>query len=101
MGQRQTKESITMDLVYIASANLFTDKTLRFFLQTFVGAADTEGAKRGCIFGIFDPLHYQNVTERKFLFFATNFLKVSDDYSLELSLYLNFFEFVESFNMHF
>ena len=91
-------ESFTIELVSIASAQLFPDKTLRSFTNFLPEQLNLECQWEVAISEIPYPLRYQNVTEGKFMFFDKKFSKSSEFYCLEPGLYPTFTDIVEAVN---
>ena len=80
-------ESLTIELVSNASAQLFPDNTLSSFTNFLTEQLNLEGQWEVAISEISYPSMYQNVTEGKFMFFDKKFSKSSEFYYLEPGLY--------------
>ena len=82
-----TLESFTTVLVSIASAKLFSEKTLRSFTNFSAEQLNLEGQGEVAISEIPYPSRYQKVTEGKLVFYDKNFSKSSEFYYVEPGLY--------------
>ena len=71
-------ESITIELVSNASAQLFSDNTLSSFTDFLPEQLNLDGQWEVAISEISYPSMYQNVTEGKVMFFERNLSKSSE-----------------------
>ena len=81
-------ESITIELVSNASAQLFPDKTLSPFTNFLPEQLNLESQWEVAVSEISYLSMYQNVTQGKVMFFRKKLSKSSDFYYLESGLYL-------------
>ena len=91
-------ESLTIELVSNASAQLFPDNTLSSFTNFLPEQLNLEGQWEVAISEISYPSMYQNVTEGKFMFFDKKLSKSSEFYYLEPGLYPSITDIVEVMN---
>ena len=91
-------ESFTIELVSIASAQLFADKTLSSFTNFLPKQLNLEGPWEVAFSEISYPSMYQNVTEGEIMFFDRKLSKSSEFYYLQPGLYLSLTNFVEAMN---
>ena len=91
-------ESFTINLVFIASGELFPDKRLSSLTNFIPEQLNLEGQWEVAISEISYPSMYQNITEGKFKFFAEKFSKSTSTYNLEPGLYTSITDFVEAMN---
>ena len=92
-------ESFTIELVSNDSAQLFPDNTLSSCTNILPEELNLDGQWEVAISEISYPSRYQNVTERKFMFFDKNFSKLSEFYYLESGLYPSITDIVEAKNI--
>ena len=79
-------ESFTIDLVLIASAQLFPDNTFSLFTKLSPEQLNLEDELEMAISEFIQPSVYQNITERKFNLFDENFSQPSEFFHLEAGL---------------
>ena len=87
-----------MELVSNASAQLFPDNTLSFFINFLPEQLNLDGQWEVAISEISYPSMYQNVPEGKFMFFDKK-PKISKFYYLEPGLYPSITDIVEGMNI--
>ena len=92
-------ESLTIELVSNASAQLFPDNTLSSFTNFIPQQLNLDGQWEVATSEIFYPSKYQNVTVGKFLFFDIKLLKSSAFYYLKPGLYPSITDNVEAINV--
>ena len=92
-------ESFTIELVSIASAQLFPDNTLSYFTNFLPEQLNLVGQWEDAISEISYPSTYQNVTEGRFIFLDKKFSQSSDVYYLESGLYPSITDIVEAMNI--
>ena len=83
-------------MVSNASAQLFPDNTLSSFTNLLSEQLNLESQWEVAISEKFYPSMYQNVTERKFMFFDRKLSKSSEFYYLEPGLYPSITDIVEA-----
>ena len=91
-------QSFTIELVSNISVQIFPDKTLSSFTNFLPQQLYLEDQWEVAISLLFYPLMYQNVRERKLMFFDKSFSKSSDFYYLEPRLYPSITDSVEAMN---
>ena len=91
-------KSFKLELVSKESAELFPDKTLSSFKVFLPAQLNLKGQLEVAISALSYPSMYQNVRERKLMFFDKKFSKSSDFYYLEPGLYLSIKDIVEDMN---
>ena len=91
-------ESFAIELVSNASAKLFPDNTLSSFKKFLPEQLNLEGQGEVPISEISYPSMYQNVTERKFMFFDRKLSTSLEFYYLEPGLYPSNTDIVEAMN---
>ena len=91
-------ESFTIELVSIASPQLFPDNTLSSFTILLPEQLSLEGQWEVAISEISNPSMYQNVTKGKFMFFDKKLSRSSEVYYLEPGLYPSIMDIVETMN---
>ena len=89
-------ESLTIELVSNASAQLFPDNTLSSFRNFLPEQLNLDGQWEVAVSGISYPSMYQNITEGKFMFFDKKLSKSSEFYYLEPGLYPSITDIVEA-----
>ena len=89
-------DSFTIELVSNASLQLFPNNTLSSFTNFLPEQVNLDGQWEVAICEIFYPSMYQNVTERKFLFYDEKFSKSTEAYYLEPGLYSSITDIVEA-----
>ena len=94
-------ESFTIELVSNASAQLFPDNTLSSFTNFLPEQLNLDGPWEVAISEISYPSMYQNVTERKFMFFEKKLSKSSEFFYLEPGLHPSITDIVEAMNILF
>ena len=92
-------ESFTTEFVSNASAELFRGNTLSFFTNFIPEQLNLDGQWQVRISEISCPSTYQNVTERKFMFFDKKLSKSSELYHLEPGLYPSITHLGEAMNI--
>ena len=92
-------ESFTIELVSIASAQLFPDNALSSFTNFLPEQLNLDSQWEVAISEISYPSMYQNVTEGKFMVFDKKLSKTSEFYYLEPGLCPSFTDFVEAMNV--
>ena len=92
-------ESFTIELVSIASAQLFPDNTLSSYTKFLPGQLNLEGQWDLAISEISYPSLYQNVTEGKIMFFDKKLSKSSGFDYLEPGFYSSITDIVEAMNI--
>ena len=92
-------ESCTIELVSNASTQLFPDNTLSSFTNFLPEQLNLDGQWEVAISEISYASMYQNITERKFLFFDKKLLKASEFYYLEPALHPSITDIVEAMNI--
>ena len=92
-------ESITIELVSNASAQLFPDNTLSSFTNFLPEQLNLDGQWEFAISEISYPSMYQNVTEGKIMFFDRKLSNSSDFYYPEPGLYPSNTDIVEAMNI--
>ena len=92
-------ESFTKALVSNPSAQLFPDNTLSSFTNFLPEQLNLDGQWEVAISEITYPSMYQNVAERKFMFFDKKLSKSSEFYYLEPGLYPSITDFVKAMNI--
>ena len=92
-------ESLTIELIFNASVQLFPDNTLSSFTNFLPEQLNLEGQWEVTISEISYPSMYQNVTEGKFMFFDKKFSNSSKFYHLEPGLYTSYTDIVETKNI--
>ena len=92
-------ESFTVQLVSIASAQLFPDNTLSSFTNFLLEQLNLDGQWEVAISEKSYPSLYQNVMEGKFMFFDKKLSKSSEFYYLEPGLYPSITDNVEAMNI--
>ena len=92
-------ESLTIELVPNASAQLFPDNTLSPFTNFLPEQLNLDGPWEVAISEISYPSMYQSVTEGKFMFFDKKFSKSTNFYYLEPGLYPSITDIVEAMNI--
>ena len=91
-------ESLTIELVSNASAQLFPDNILNSFTIFLPEQLNLEGQWEVAISEISYPSMYQKVAKGKFMFFDRKLSKSSDFYYLELGRYASITDIVEAMN---
>ena len=91
-------ESVTIELVSNASAQLLPANTLGSFTNFLPEQLNLEGQWEVAISELSYPSMYQNVTEGKFMFFDKKLSKSSEFYYLEPRLYPFITDIVEAMN---
>ena len=89
-------DSFTIDLVSNASLQLFPNNTLSSFTYFLPEQVNLDGQWEVAICEIFYPSMYQNVTERKFMFYDEKLSKSTEAYYLEPGLYSSITDIVEA-----
>ena len=92
-------ESFTIELVSNASAQLFPENTLSCFTKFLPEQLNLEGQWEVAISEIYYQSVYQNVTDRKVMFFHKKLSKSSEFYCLEPGLYPSIADIVETMNI--
>ena len=93
-------ESFTIELVSNPSAQLFPDNTLSSFTNFLPEQLNLDGQWEVAISQIFYKISmYQNVTERKIMFYDKKLSKSSEFYYLEPCLYPSITDIVEAINI--
>ena len=92
-------ESVTIELVSNASAQLFPDNTLSSFTNFLPEQLNLEGQWEVAISEIPYPSMYQNVTEGKITYLGKKISKSSEFYYLEPGLYPSITDIVEASNI--
>ena len=87
---------LTIELVPIASAQLFPDNTLGCFTNILPDQLNLEGQWEVAISETSHPSMYQIVTEGKFMFFDKKLSKPLEFYYLELGLHPSITDIVEA-----
>ena len=88
----------TLELVSKESAEPFPDKTLSSSKNFLPEQPNLESQLEVAISALSYPSMYQNVRERKLMFFDKKFSKSSDFYYVEPGLYLSIKDIVEDMN---
>ena len=91
-------DSFTIELVSIASGELFPDNTLSSFTNFSSEQVNLEGQWEVAISDISYPSLYQNITEGYFKFFDEKLSKYTSTYSIEPCLYNSITDIVEAMN---
>ena len=91
-------ESLTKELISIASAQLFADNTLSSPPNFLPEQLNLKGQWEVAISEISHPSKYQNVTEGRFMFFGKKFSESSEFNYLEPGLYPSITDIVEAMN---
>ena len=91
-------ESLTIELISNASAQLFSDNTLSSSTNFLPEQLNLDGQWEVAISEKSYPSMYQNVTEGKFMFFDKKLSKSSQFYYLETGLYPSITDIVEAMN---
>ena len=89
-------ESLTIELISNASAQLCPDNTLSPFTNFLPEQLNLEGQWEVAISKLSSPSMYQNVTEAKFMFFDNKLSKWSEFYYLKPGLYPSITDIVEA-----
>ena len=91
-------ESFTIELVSIASGELFPDNTLSSLTNFLPEQVNLEGQWETAISEKSYPSMYKNMTERYFKFFDEKLSKSTSTYNLEPGLYTSNTDIVEAMN---
>ena len=89
-------DSFTIDLVFYASSQLFSNNTLSSFTNFLPVQVNLDGQWQAAVFEFSYPSMYQNVTERKLMFYDDKLYKTTEAYYLEPGLYSSITDFVEA-----
>ena len=92
-------DSFTIELVSIASGELFPNNTLSSFTNFLPEQVNLEGQWEVAISEISYPSMYQNITQGKFKFFDQKLSKTTSIYNLKPGLYTSITDIVEAMNM--
>ena len=92
-------ELFKIELVSNASVQIFPDNALSSIANILPEQLNLDGQWEFAISEISYPSRYQNVTERKFMFFDKNLSKLSEFYYLEPGLYPPIADIVEAMNI--
>ena len=88
--------SFTIQLVSIASGEMFPDNTLSSFTNFSPEQVNLEGQWEVAVSEISYPSRYQNITEGKFKFFDKKPSKPTSTYNLDPGLYTSITDIVEA-----
>ena len=91
-------DSCTIELVSNASSQLFPNNTLTSFTNFLPEQVDLDGQWEVAISEISYPSMYQNVTDRKLMFYDEKLSKTTEAYYLEPGLYSSITDIVEAMN---
>ena len=89
---------LTIELVYNASGELFSDNTLSSCTNFLPEQVNLEGQWEVAISEISYPSMYQNKTEGNFKFLDEKLSKTTTTYNLDLGLYTSITHIVEAMN---
>ena len=91
-------DSFTIELVSIASLQLFRNNALNSFTNFLPEQVNLDGQREVAISEISHPSIYQNVTEGKHVFYDEKLSKTTKAYYLEPGLYSSITDIVEAMN---